>query len=227
MSAVSDDMSIPCHGIEPWACLPFSWISKRSEAAIIGPGRQTRVPTSPGNACRPKMASTLGLFSTPSLTISGAPPSSPIGAPSSAGWKMKTTVPSIWSFMPARISAVPIRMATWLSWPQACITGTVWPLYCAVTFEENGRPVCSATGRASMSARRATTLPGLPPFRMPTTPVLPTPVRTSMPRARRWSATILAVRTSLLLSSGCSCRSRRQAMTLGCSALALANTAAS
>ena len=227
MSAVSDDMSMPCHGIEPCACLPFRWISKRSEAAIIGPGRQTSMPTGPGNACRPKIASTFGLVSTPSLTISGAPPSSPGGGPSSAGWKMKTTVPSIWSFMPARTSAVPIRIATWLSWPQACITGTVWPRYLPVAFEANGRPVCSATGKASMSARRATTLPGLPPFKIPTTPVLPTPVRTSRPSLRRWSATILAVRTSLFDSSGCSWKSRRQAITFGCSAAAWANTAAS
>ena len=42
-----------------------------------------------------------------------------------------------------------------------------------------------------MSARRATVRPGLPPFRMPTTPVRATPVRTSSPRPRRCSATRL------------------------------------
>jgi hypothetical protein len=97
----------------------------------------------------------------------------------------------------------------------------------AVTLEAKGAPVCSATGSPSMSARSATTPPGLPPFSTATTPVLATPVRTSKPSAFRWSATSLAVRTSLLPSSGCSWMSRRHATTLGCTALAFAKTAAS
>jgi hypothetical protein len=78
--------------------------------------------------CRPKTALGAGLASAPSLIISGAPPSSPAGGPSSAGWNRKTTVPGIWAFMEASTSAAPIRIATWASWPQACITPTVAPL---------------------------------------------------------------------------------------------------
>ncbi len=66
-----------------------------------------------------------------------------------------------------------------------------------------------------MSARSATTGPGRPPRRTPTTPVCATPVCTSIPRERRWSATSFEVRTSRLESSGCSWMSRRQAMTWG------------
>ena len=40
-----------------------------------------------------------GFCSTPSFTISGAPPSSPGGAPSSAGWKMNLIVPGRSAFM--------------------------------------------------------------------------------------------------------------------------------
>jgi hypothetical protein len=126
--------------------------------------------------------------------------------------------------MPASTVAAPSSMATWVSWPQACMTGRVRPSHWAVTLEANGRPVFSSTGRASMSARRATTLPGLPPFSTPTTPVRPTPSRTSKPRARSSLATRAAVRTSWLPSSGCSWMSRRQATTLGWTALAAACT---
>ena len=60
-----------------------------------------------------------------------------------------------------------------------------------------------------MSARSSTVGPGLPPFTVASTPVFPTPVRTSSPSARRRSATTWAVRTSSKASSGCACRSRR------------------
>lgn len=75
------------------------------------------------------MASGLGSFSAPSAIIRAAPPfGSPGGAPSSAGWKTKTTVPAIWSFIPASTSAAPISMAICMSWPQAWATGTVLPM---------------------------------------------------------------------------------------------------
>ena len=65
-----------------------------------------------------------------------------------------------------------------------------------------------------MSARSATTGPGLPPFSTPTTPVTATFSRTSSkPRARRCFATMPEVRTSRLPSSGCSWKSRRQETT--------------
>ena len=47
----------------------------------------------PEITCRPKIASGFGFSSAPSSTISGAPPVSPGGGPSSAGWKMNLTVP--------------------------------------------------------------------------------------------------------------------------------------
>ena len=139
------------------------------------------VPTSYGNTCRPNTASTFGFSSTPSLIISAAPPSSPGGGPSSAGWKMNLTVPGSCSRIPARSSATLIRIATWASCPQACMTPTSCPLYCDLTVDLNGRSTSSATGSASMSARSATTGPGRPPRSMPTTPVFATPVLTSMP----------------------------------------------
>ena len=80
----------------------------------------------------------------------------------------------------ASTSATAIRMAVWQSWPQACITGTSAPSHCALACEANGTWTSSATGRASMSARRATTGPApAPPRRTPTTPVTATPSRTS------------------------------------------------
>ena len=116
-----------------------------------------------------------GFSSAPSATIIFAPPSSPSGGSSSAGWKMNLTEPRSWLRSPASTSATPIRMATWASWPQACMTPTGSPFHCAFTFEANGTSTSSATGSASMSARSATTGPGRPPSSTPTTPVTPTP----------------------------------------------------
>jgi hypothetical protein len=205
--------STPDHGWEPCVCRPFTTMVKLPAAAICGPARTPIEPTGMGQTCSPNTASGTGSRSTPSSIIAFAPPS-----PSSAGWKMNFTVPGSWAFMPASTSATPIRMATWLSWPQACITPTEAPCHCAVARLLNGRSTCSVTGRPSMSARRATTGPGRPPRRMPTTPVLPTCVCTSMPRPRRCSATSAAVRVSSKLSSGCSWMSRRHATTLGITA---------
>ena len=78
------------------------------------------------------MASTLGFSITPSCTIILAPqiflPSGSKSAGlSSAGWKMNFTLPGSSSFMPASTSAVAIRMAVCVSWPQACITSTSLP----------------------------------------------------------------------------------------------------
>ena len=100
------------------------------------------------------------------------------------------------------------------SWPQACMTPTSSPFQVVRTFEANGRSTSSVTGRASMSARSATTGPGSAPLSRPTTPVWATPVRTSSrPSARRCSATSAAVRNSRLPSSGLAWMSRRQPTT--------------
>src|SRR5262245_56107915 len=68
------------------------------------------------------------------------------------------------------------------------MTPTSCPLTVVITRERKGRSTSSVTGSASMSARSATSPPGRPPLRMPTTPVPPTPVSTSIPRASRASA---------------------------------------
>ena len=112
--------------------------------------------------------------------------------PSSAGWKINITVPGRSSFIPASTSAVAMSMAVCASCPHACMTETVLPKYSAVSWDANGSPSGSLTGSASMSARRATVRPGFPPFRMPTTPVRATSVRTSSPRPRKCSATRVA-----------------------------------
>ena len=116
----------------------------------------------------------------------------------------------------ARISdstrAAASRMAMCVSWPQACITGTVglrtrrWPCW------RRAGPPPRFTGRPSMSARSATTGPGRPPLISATTPVRATPVCGSRPKPRSFSAMNFAVSTSRFDSSGCACRWRRQAI---------------
>ncbi len=65
-------------------------ISKMSKDAIIGPGITANSPVGmPGQLCRPYTASQGNRSNRPSSTIARPPPSF-----SSAGWKMKCTVPS-------------------------------------------------------------------------------------------------------------------------------------
>ena len=109
---------------------------------------------------------------------------------------MNLTEPGSCAFMPASTSAVAMRIATCVSCPQACITSTSLPRNWPLAFDANGTSTRSFTGSASMSARKATTGPGEAPLSRPTTPVLATPVFTSRPSRRRWSATSLAVRVS-------------------------------
>ncbi len=172
--------STPAQGNAPWVCRPFTTRLKVSPAAMRPFGLKEIEPASSGvtPTCRPNIASTFGLSRTPSLTITSAPPGSP-GTPSSAGWKTIFTVPARSAFIPASTSAAPRSIAMWKSWPQACMTPTSRPLYSPRSFEAKGSPVSSVTGSASMSDRSATTGPGLPPTRSPTTPVFATPVRTS------------------------------------------------
>ena len=152
-----------------------------------------------------------------------APPRSPSGGPSSAGWNTNSTCPASCSRMPASASATPSRIATWPSWPHACITPTVSPRNCAVALDLNATSVCSVTGSASMSARSPTVRPGFAPRSNPTTPVTPTAVFTSIPSARRRFAICSAVRTSRLLSSGCAWKSRRHSIVFGSTAFAAAS----
>ena len=120
--------STPAHGRAPCVCRPSTFTRKLSDEAMMPCSRQAIVPTGSGITCRPKIASTFGLASAPSSIISGAPPRSPMGEPSSAGWKMNTRVPGISARCRLNTSAAPMSIATWLSWPQACITPTSWPL---------------------------------------------------------------------------------------------------
>ena len=83
--------------------------------------------------------------------------------PSSAGWKMKLTVP-LKLRVSARYFAAPSSMVVWPSWPQACIRPGFWLAY--------GRPVASWIGSASISARSPTEASPLPLRSTPTTPGL-------------------------------------------------------
>ena len=119
---------------------------------------------------------------------------------SSAGWKKELytrTIPrdSI------NMRAVPRAMATWASWPQACI----WP-GCR---EQKGRAISSVRGRASMSARSATVLPepGLLPGSWPRFPCPPQGIRRNASLIRR--PQIGAGPVLLKPSSGCWCSSLR------------------
>ena len=126
---------------------------------------------------------------------------------SSAGWPTITSVPRHRSFCCASSVAAPTQDVMCTSCPQACITGTVFPVASVVvTCDAYGRPVFSSTGNASSSVRRSTVGP-LPFFNTPTTPVPPTPVVTSYPSLRSSSAIFTAVFSSCEDSSGFLCRS--------------------
>ena len=130
--------------------------------------------------CRPKTRSGRGLSKAPSSSIRRAPPTSPFGRLSSTGWNSSATAPRHSARAAASTSAAAIRMATWQSCPQACITPTSSPPQRVRARLAKGRSTSSVTGRASMSARSATTGPGPAPQRVtPTTPVTATPSRTS------------------------------------------------
>ena len=92
------------------------------------PARNATTPT--GNVlttCMPSSASGRKSLNTPSATISGAPPCSPGGAPSSAGWNTNITSPASSLRIGAIAVAMPSTIAVCASWPQACITPTCLP----------------------------------------------------------------------------------------------------
>ena len=68
-----------------------------------------------GNAVVAKTPSQGNFWNRPSSTITRPPP-----RPSSAGWKMKWTVP-LKLLLSARYRAAPSSIVVWPSWPQACI----------------------------------------------------------------------------------------------------------
>ena len=145
------------------------------------------------------MASTVGFSSTPA-SIRGLAP--PLGAFSSAGWKMSFTVPGSSLRIPQSTLAAQSSMAACVSCPQACMT----PSFSL----EKARPVFSVTGSASISARIATQPPGFSPFIRATTPVGRGRSTLSQPKLFSSSAILSLVRNSSLESSGWRWKSRRQ-----------------
>ena len=100
----------------------------------------------------------------------------PMATHSSPGCHTKRTLPQSSSRQEARIRAAPASMEVWTSWPQACIM----PQVC----EAKAAPVCSVTGRASISARKVTLGPSpLPPRRKATVSVSRNGGRTSRGRS--------------------------------------------
>ncbi|MNL12651.1 hypothetical protein D3C87_1335230 [compost metagenome] len=179
-----------------WPPLPriVTWNSLLD--ASTGPGDEAKHPTGmPGILCMPNTASIGNFWNRPSRIISRAPPPR-----SSAGWKIRYTVPSKFRWR-ARCCAAPSSMAVWPSWPQACMT-----------------PACllawlnwftSCIGSASMSARSPSVRGELPLRITPTSPVLPNPRCTGMSQLSSSSATSCEVRFSSNASSGCAWMSLR------------------
>ncbi|CFN63580.1 Uncharacterised protein [Bordetella pertussis] len=157
----------------------------------------------PGMLCMPNTASHGKRSNRPSSIMARAPAL----PPSSAGWKMKCTVPSK-SRCAARYCAAPSSMAVWPSWPQPCMRPSM--------VERCAKRLCSGIGKASMSARSPMRLPPEPARSTPTTPVLPSPVCTSSPHSRNFSATRADVRVSLNANSGWAWISRRNAVRSAC-----------
>ena len=136
-------------GIAPWPPTPRSVIVTRSADAIAAPVRKAMSPAArPGMLWIAKIASHGKRSNRPSSIIAFAPPKF-----SSAGWKIRFSVPENWR-VAARWRAAHSSIAVWPSWPHACIL-FAWRL-------AYGRPVVSASGSASMSARSPTVRVPLP-----------------------------------------------------------------
>src|SRR5262245_44278069 len=196
MCAATSTESMPDSGRAPCAPRPATSRSKNAPPAIIGPERTAKRPSAmPGRLCMPKSAWPGKRRNRPSSTIALAPP-----MPSSAGWKMKCTVPSKFRLR-ARCCAAPSSIAVCPSCPHACMTPS-WRERCANVF-------ASRIGSASMSARRPSVRLELPFCSTPTTPVLPMPRWTSTPKDSSCDATRSEVRFSWKPSSGWAWMSRR------------------
>ena len=127
---------------------------------------------------------------------------------SSAGWKMKCTVPAKSGWL-ARAWAAPSSMVVWPSWPQACMRPSCCDLWAQV--------FSSCTCSASMSARRP--MLGPSPRRPRSTATMPVPARpvcTSSPQPCSSSATRALVRCSWNAVSGWRWKSCRQACRVSC-----------
>src|SRR6218665_44044 len=108
--------SMPVCGSAAWPPLPRMVIRNSLVEAITGPGLTEKLPTGmPGQLCMPNTACIGNCSNRPSSIITRAPP-----PPSSAGWKIRYTVPSNGRCC-AKCCAAASSMAVWPSWPQACI----------------------------------------------------------------------------------------------------------
>ena len=152
----------PSPGWAAWPPTPCSVMVMFSLDAMNAPLRNSRCPGGwPGMLCMAKMASHGKRSNRPSSIILRAPP-----RPSSAGWKMRLSVPLNCPCL-AKWCAAASSMAVWPSWPHACIS-PAWQLAWS-------RPVASVMGSASMSARRPRRRWPVPRRSWPTTPVPPRP----------------------------------------------------
>ena len=200
--AASSTSGVRC-GCAAWPPRPRSTMSKRSAAAMIGPGRVCAWPSGrSGQLCSAYTASHGKRSNRPSSTITRAPP-----RPSSAGWKMKCTVPSK-RRVRASWRAAPSSIAVWPSWPQP---------WCTPAMPARHARGATARRSATRPCRRAGRPRGalLPWRKRADTPVPASPSCTSRPSRRNAAATMPAVRRSSNASSGCACRSRRSATRSG------------
>ena len=183
ISAPTTNGSMPRCGCAAWVPCPVMRMSQRSEAASNGPALAAICPTGmPGLLCSAKTASQGNLSNRPSSTMTRPPP-----PPSSAGWKIRCTVPSKLR-VAARYLAAPSSIVVCPSWPQACILPSL--------AERCGELVHLLHRQASMSARRPIAAGELPRRIVPTTPVSASPRCTSQPNSASFSATRSAVRCS-------------------------------
>ena len=191
--------SIVWWGRAAWPPRPVMWIQNRSLAALTWPTAACIVPIGRRvSLCAPNTMSHGKRSNSPSSTMTRPPP-----PPSSAGWKMKWTVPSKLR-VSARYCAAPSSIVVCPSWPQACIRPGVVDAW--------GNVLASVISRQSMSARSPIARADVPARSVPTTPV-PAILRvTSMPHDASLSATIWLVRCSSNPSSGWACRSRRHSV---------------
>jgi hypothetical protein len=121
-AAITTGSMLAC-GIEPCAPRPNRRICRLLPAEVMTPARPPMVPAGPTITCWPSATSGLGKRSkSPSSIIAWAP--SPV---SSAGWNTAIKVPRQVSWACAKSVVAPTSQATCMSWPQACMTATVFP----------------------------------------------------------------------------------------------------
>mmetsp|Transcript_13327 Transcript_13327/g.55974 ORF Transcript_13327/g.55974 Transcript_13327/m.55974 type:complete len:243 (+) Transcript_13327:635-1363(+) len=194
-------------GTAAWPPAPATAISYEPLPAMMVPARVPTVPlgvSGYGQLCSANAVSNGGSTEPkPASSIRRAP-----APPSSAGWNARYTVPFSKDSRRFRSFAAPKSMATWPSWPQACMM----PLFRLFSASgKNDASLSSSTGSASMSALSKTA--GDPPVPMtPTTPGEATSL-CSMPIESSSRFTSAEVPNSSHISSGARCSSRRIATT--------------